>query len=675
MQPVRPLFYGIRQFHPWAEAAIYVAAVVVVGVFAWGVWRHVRRWRRGRPEALGNGWRERIGAFVKYGLFQGRLRSDRYALGMHLAIFFGMAVLFLGTILATIDQDVTHLFFGFQFLRGGVYLAYKLFLDLFAVALLAGLALAFVRRYALRPARLKNLVFPTFPLDSFYLLAILAVVAVTGLLVEALRLAASPVPWASWSPVGHLLAGWFSSVPVATLRQAHFALWLAHAALALTFVALIPFSKAFHLVASGLNIFLRQPGPLGTLSADGSMGAVGLTDFTWRQLLQFDACTWCGRCEEQCPAHASGARLSPKNLVMKLDGALLHTPKTAGAEPEALYDRVVSAPELWACTTCGACQDICPVFVEQPRAIVDLRRHLVSEGAVDRTLQDALNRLNRYGNSFGKSDRLRGRWAAGLQPAVKDARKEPVEAVWFLGDYVGYDPRLQDSALAAVAILRRAGVDFGLLYESERNAGNDARRAGEEGLFEVLRDKNLAALGRVRWKNGRRLIFTSDPHSYHALRNEYPLAAEGVEVRHLTELFDELIAAGRLPLTPGGDGTHATYHDPCFLGRYNGVYEPPRRVLEALGVRLTEMPRNRARSFCCGAGGGRIWMEDMPDITARPAEIRLQEAAALPGVSTFVVACPKDLAMFRDAVKTTGQEGRIDVRDIAELLHAAIKSQ
>jgi Fe-S oxidoreductase len=435
---------------------------------------------------------------------------------------------------------------------------------------------------------------------------------------------------------------------------------------------------------------LRNLQPVGTLPGGDPAGVSKISDFTWRQLMQFDACTWCGRCQEQCPAHASGSKLSPKNLVLKLDDQMLKavrgngnsgsTTAQAGETSQttapvstgaSLHDTVLAASELWACTTCRACEEVCPVFIEQPRAIIDLRRYLVSQGTMDKTLQDALTSLNRYGNSFSKSDRMRAKWTQPLQPKIKDARKEPVECLWFLGDYASYDPRVQEITQATAQIFQRAGLDFGMLNEAERNSGNDVRRVGEEGLYEVLRDKNLEAFGKVQWKNGHKTIVTTDPHSYNTLKNEYKLDGSMV-VKHYTELLDELIGSGKLPLKKKLAG-RVTFHDPCYLGRYNGIYDPPRRILSALGCQVVEMPRHRERSFCCGAGGGRIWMEDTPDIKERPAENRIKEAAGLPDVPTFVVACPKDLAMFRDAVKTAGQEGKLVVKDIAELVREAME--
>ncbi len=709
MEPIRPILYNIHEHYKWAEFTCYGLGGLAALIFLYGVWQHVRKWRLGKSEKLSAAVPDRIKAFIQFALFQGRLVSDRYAIVMHLGIFFGMAALFVGTALATLDQDIGYLLFNWQFLRGDFYLGYKLFLDLFGVALIMGLALAFLRRYVLKPERLKNLVYPTCPLDSFYLLAILFLIAVTGLVLEGMRLSLGlkmaadsnlaaqfklPVvqpEWAAWSPVGNLLAKAFSGMSPETLQGTHFFFWGLHALLAFAFIALVPQSKAFHLVSSAVSIFLRNLGAVGALPEGANPAGVARIDgFTWRQLLQFDACTWCGRCQDQCPAHASGAKLSPKNLVLKLDEQLLKAGRKNGngqpaaaqdaaspaaqATPDAplIEEKIFSTDELWACTTCRACEEVCPVFIEQPRAIIDLRRYLVSQGTMDKTVQDALNSLNRYGNSFNKSDRMRAKWTANVQPKIKDARKEPVDCVWFVGDYASYDPRVIEITQATARLFQQAGLDFGILNEGERNSGNDVRRVGEEGLFEVLRDKNLDAFGKVQWKNGSKVIVTTDPHSYNTLKNEYKYEGNGMAVKHYTELLDDLIQQGKLPLKKKLVG-RVTFHDPCYLGRYNGVYDPPRRILNVLGVELVEMPRHRERSFCCGAGGGRIWMEDTSDIKERPSENRMKEAAALANVPTFVVACPKDLAMFRDAVKTTGNEGKITVKDIAELVAEAMK--
>jgi Fe-S oxidoreductase len=312
----------------------------------------------------------------------------------------------------------------------------------------------------------------------------------------------------------------------------------------------------------------------------------------------------------------------------------------------------------------------CPVFNEHIPLIVELRRRLVSQGEVEDRVQTVLMNLGRYGNSFGKSARSRASWTTGLAAPLKDARKEPVEFLWLVGDYASFDPRAQAVTRAAAAVFQRLGLDVGILYDGEQNAGNDVRRIGEEGLFGQLVEKNLQAMGKARF----RAIVTTDPHTYHVVKHEYAANGSGplhgVEVLHVVELLDRLVREGRVRFETPAGGT-VTYHDPCYLGRYNGVYEAPRHLLRALGVRVVEMARNRDKAYCCGAGGGRIWMEDVPGIKERPAENRVREAAALSGVDTLVVSCPKDLVMFQDALKTTQLERALAVKDIVQLVESA----
>ncbi len=338
-----------------------------------------------------------------------------------------------------------------------------------------------------------------------------------------------------------------------------------------------------------------------------------------------------------------------------------------GQAPPLLVGEAITNDMLWSCTTCGACVRECPVLIEHIDSIVDMRRYLVIEGEVDAELQDALANLARYGNSFGKSGRARARWSKPFEPKIKDARKEAVEYLWFVGDYASYSATLTDITQMTAEVFQSAGLDFGIMYDGEQNAGNDVRRAGEEGLFEMLVEKNAATLSKCDYQT----IVTTDPHSYNTLKHEYPAEINGSRpILHYAELLDQLIASGQLKFS-NKLGYKVTYHDPCYLGRYNDVYDAPRRVIEATGCELIEMPRHRDRAFCCGAGGGRIWMEE-GEVEERPSESRIREAAELDDVTAFVVACPKDVTMYQDAVKTAGQEDRLAVKDLIELVHEAL---
>ena len=655
MEAFRDTFWSVPH---WAEYAQYALGGITMLILGWGTWRHVARWRRGRPEPDTNAWRERLAALVRDGLLQGRLSDDRLALVTHLMIFSGMVVLACGTAIATLDWDVAHLFFDFQFLRGTPYLLFELVLDLFGLVLILGLGMALWRRYVSRPDRLKTETSPRAALDSLYLLTILMVITVTGFVAEGLRIASGEHVATGWAPVGYATSLLFSFMSSEAIHAAYLAVWWAHAGAAFVFLASIPFSKAFHLFSSPLNIALRSRQPVGRLRVVNETGVERLGDFTWRQLLQMDACTSCGRCEESCPGHASGMALSPKATVQTLAGELAATRRNGSPDfGRPLHAGVVDAEGLWACCTCRACEERCPVGIEQPRMLVDLRRRLVYDGQVDEGLQDALMNLTRYGNSFGQSARKRAAWTKSLDFAIPDARKEPVDYLWFVGDYASYDPRAREVTAKTAQVLHAAGVSFGILYEKEQNAGNDVRRVGEEGLFDQLREKNSKLLDQAEFKR----VFTTDPHTYNTLKNEYTNGDDGTlrpdAVLHSSELFEELIRDGRLEV---GEplGLAASYHDPCYLGRYNGIYDAPRHVLAALGVRLIETARNRDNSFCCGAGGGRLWMKDAPGEAERPAEIRIREILELAYIDYLVVACPKDLAMFQDAVKTLGAEDR-----------------
>jgi Fe-S oxidoreductase len=353
------------------------------------------------------------------------------------------------------------------------------------------------------------------------------------------------------------------------------------------------------------------------------------------------------------------------NLIER--GAALRLESSNGILAKSLVGDVITDDVLWACTSCLACDQECPLFIEHVTPIVEMRQHLVMEGRVDDELQDALANLGRYGNSFGKSARARSRWARKIDPKVKDARKVPVEYLWFVGDYASFSPTLTEITKTTATVFNTVDLDFGILYEAENHSGNDARRVGEEGLYEMLVENNVKALSKCTYQT----IVTTDPHSYNTLKHEYPTNGYArSHIIHYSELLDQLIKSGKLSFSKNLD-YRVTYHDPCYLGRYNHIYEQPRNVIAATGCELIEMPRHGDKALCCGAGGGRIWMDE-GDVEERPSEARIREAVNLEDVTVFVVACPKDVTMYKDAVKTTGNEENIVVMDLIELVHAAM---
>ena len=664
--PERLDFWGITQ--PWLPAVVYglMALASLILVVRFGMLAS-QWWRVGRPEKRWNRPLLRLWRVIAYYLAQLKVLRQPYPGIMHVLIFWSMLVFFAGTALATLHSH----FFGF--LYNNVYFFYKLMLDLAVLTFLVGAGMAAYRRFVTKPSRL------TYASRFTWTLALLTIIVLLGVLVESLRLAIVQPLWAGWSPVGWAVAQlWIASgASAATLHTWHLTFYITHLLLVAVLIATLPDGTLLHIATSLFTIFFAKlEQPLGALSpvpvnAQGEyLYADRLQRLTWKQLLDGDTCTECGRCQDACPAYAAGEPLSPKQVILSVRDAF-HSEKAQvlKGQPESkpLVGGWVTDEVLWACTTCGACVQECPVLIEHLDIIVDMRRFLISEGRVDELLQGALANLGRYGNSFGQSDRARAKWAQTMQPKIKDARKEEVEYLWFVGDYASYNPTANEATRLAAEVFQLAGIDFGILYEAERNAGNDVRRIGEEGLFEVLVEKNSAALARCNFKT----IITTDPHSYNALRHDYPAdVLNGRPVLHYAELLDQLIASGKLKLSKKLD-YKVTFHDPCYLGRYNGVYDAPRRVIEATGCQVVEMERSRSRGFCCNAGGGQIWIKE-GEIKERPSENRMREAAALPGVNTFVVACPKDLTMFKDAVKTTSMEDKMAVKDLIDLVHEAI---
>ena len=455
------------------------------------------------------------------------------------------------------------------------------------------------------------------------------------------------------------------------------AFWIHNAAL-LFFLCYLPVSKHFHVLSALPNVYLSNVEPAGRIKPPRygvedtdeleRLGVSRLEDFTWKHILDFYSCTDCGRCSDNCPAYATGTPLSPRMISIKCrDEAYDAFPVFGKTKPASgrrtLLGEVIAEGEVWACTTCGACEDACPVLIEYVDKIVDLRRHLVEEGHVPPTLQQALADTEKKGNPYGKMPRKRGDWVQdpeGEPCGVRVLKKgEEAEDLFFTDSCSAYDPRIQEIARTFGRLLAAGGRDVGTLGKDEVDAGHEVRRVGEEGLFEVLRDKNTEALDQREFDR----IVTTDPHALNALKNDYA----GIEkpVVHHTEVLAEMLASGALKPTPATDDRTYVFHDPCYLGRQGGIYDAPRQVLDALGVKTKEMERSRNRSFCCGGGSLYLFYEGESD--SRMGEQRLQQAADA-GADVVVTACPFCLINLEDAIKTTGRSETMEVIDIAELV-------
>jgi Fe-S oxidoreductase len=679
MDPVNIQFFAIPGI--WL---LWLLAIISIFIFIRRVTKLIKLLKKAKPEIRWDNLKIRIKNFLVYVLGQKRLFNER-SIGLPHFLFFWGFIFYAGS-------------FGWNLLKGLLPFlpipyadeipVISFILEIFGVLVLISIIVAVVRRSFFPPPHLQK------SIDAAIILTLISILMITLVLGQGYK--ASAEGHLTLSPIGNILASGFAGMPASTAFGMNTLMWWIHMITVLLFLAYIPYSKHMHLLVSPFNVLFSNIHNSGNLSVRGggeniSEGSSKWNDFTWKDLLNAFSCAECGRCDRVCPALNSGYKLSPRLILHNLKEHVYSTGlggngkvnidiKSEG-DKNPLIGKLISEEELWQCTTCSSCMEQCPVLNEHIPVIINMRRHLVSKGSLDPTLQDMLTKMARYGNSFGQSDRNRAKWTKELDFKIKDARKEEVEHLWILGDYASFDARLKNITKIVASIFQKAGLDFGILYEGERNSGNDVRRIGEEGLFEILKERNIQSLQKAKFK----YIFTTDPHTYNTLKNEYELTFSlfssskagtdngkngKFQIKHYTELLDELIQQKKITINKKLNYS-VTYHDPCYLGRYNNVYDAPRRILKSLGVILTEMPRNRSKSFCCGAGGGKIWMEDKTPVKERPSENRIKEAVALDNVKDFIVACPKDIVMFQDAAKTTGYEEKIKIKDISELVYEA----
>jgi Fe-S oxidoreductase len=678
------------------EKVIFVLlALVSAGFTLHGIKTIVDSVRKGRPAPE---LKNVPASLVKAGLqvlFQRTIFRARKVLStIHLGLFFGLITFAFVNLVDLLEGFIPgfELVYGgkhlaFSFLNSSVINAFNLIADLMSGALLISITVFLVRRFIVKDKRLtyrENVLLNSKvkaggqKKDSL-IVGVFVILHVTArLLGQAFRLADGADPF---MPIASLLNG----IVGASQTGVHVAWWIS-LCWVLYILPYITRSKHTHFTVGPINLGLAKQNPRGQLDpaiplkvVNGNHyepGAKFLHDLSWKRVLDSYACVQCNRCQDVCPANFQGRPLSPSAL--EVNKRYLLKEATFGAHPDRLLlpvtDTVISPEAVWSCTTCHACVSVCPVGNEPMADIVDIRRRLILDGAeLDSGVQNALQSLATNGNWMSKGKRLRGRWAKEIEFPIKNATEEPVENLWFVGDTASFDERVVPNTRMVARIFQCANLDFGILYQNESNAGNDVRRVGEEGLFEQLVEQNLQAFGKAQFKQ----IVTTDPHSFNTLKNEYPQFGGKFDVKHYTVVLLKLIEEGKLTIKNQLSHYKVTFHDPCYLGRYNGGFTAPRRLLELVGVEFNEMPRNCENSFCCGAGGGQIWMGKVAP-GERPAQNRIREALttfekkASDKKQLFIVTCPKDMIMYSDAVKTTGSEGKIEVRDLIQLIAEAV---
>ncbi|WP_224333147.1 (Fe-S)-binding protein [Haloprofundus halobius] len=701
-EPTRPTFWTIS---PVGEVVFYWLSALVLLVFAYGVYERLARYTLGSDDPVDRlaDLPERVGIAARIALSnEKQFDRDLYAGIMHAFILWGFLTLFIGTTILAVDMDIwTKLLGQESFFQGNFYLSYSLVMDAMGFLFVVGVGMALYRRYAVRHDRLWG---KHTSLEDDAFIWTLFLLGVGGYVIEGLRIAGTGFPeFETVSFVGYFLALVFDAAGMSAgqAESLYWFGWWSHALLALGFIAWIPRAKPFHMLSSFANVVTRDEKAgkrLPSVPADlDHVNAESIDDFSWKEILDQDACTKCGRCSSVCPAKASGRPLDPRDVILDLK-SYRESLDAGETEPKPIVadggESVVAAETMESCMACMACMDACPVEIEHLNSFTRMNRQLTDEGAVQSNMQDVFGNLMQKGNTFGDPPRKRADWAKELSFDLTDAREEEVEFLWYVGDYPSYDDRNKKVARSLATLLERAGVSFGILFDDEKFDGNDVRRVGEEFLFLELAGHHVETFEDCEFEK----IVCTDPHSYNTMKNEYPEIDFGefaddpvmpfeydefwnqegqIPVYHWSQVVEQLVGEGRLGL----DGTEldytVTYHDPCHLGRYNDVYEAPRDIIEATGCDLHEMPRNRADSFCCGGGGGGLWMEF--DEEPKPSEERLREALedtdAGSAVEKFVVACPMCMTMYEDGRKTGDFEDDIEIVDVAELLIEALDAK
>ncbi|HEY5891505.1 MAG TPA: (Fe-S)-binding protein [Acidimicrobiia bacterium] len=631
-------------------------------------------WLQGGSDPRWGQWRQRIRR-LSQGLRMKTLMRDPRSGVMHAMIYYGFVVLFLGTVTLEIDHILPG---NLKFLHGWFYQGYSAVLDLASLAYLGGIGFAVVLRYGVRPWRTRSKTKP----EDMLILITLAMIGITGLLTEAARISLVGRPaFEVWSFVGYPLS---ALLPESAAGEIHLAMWITHVGSFLLFLVVLPVTKLRHMFTSPVNLFLSEHDrPKGAmrpmpnlLEAEDieSIGAALASDLTWKQIFDTDACTVCGRCTSVCPANITGKPLDPREMVLKSGEVAAANSGVAPpvgslavlAADAGLFDRI-TAEEVFACTTCRACDEICPVDIEIVDRILDMRRHLtLMESDFPAELGKAFVAMENQSNPWGLSQQARGDWTSELDfevPVFGENGKESAEYLWFVGCAGSFDDRNTAVSVALARLLHTAGIDFAILARRELCNGDPARRSGNEFVFQQLAIQNIETFGDL----GVKKVITQCAHCFNTIANEYPQFGGDYEVVHHSQLLVELMAQGRLPEPMKADGERKkiAYHDPCYLGRHNDVYVAPRKVLAAAGgIDVVEMPRHGTRALCCGAGGARFWMEEQ---TGKKVNIERAEEALATGADEIAIACPFCFVMLDDGIKELNR-GDIPVRDIAMIL-------
>ncbi|HEY6531159.1 MAG TPA: heterodisulfide reductase-related iron-sulfur binding cluster [Acidimicrobiales bacterium] len=677
----REVFGGIPDA---LKIAFYVLTPVLLVYGAVLFSQRVTNWTRGKPDNRATNAKnvKRRMADFRAGVYMQTLLRDPAAGIMHSLIYFSFLILLGVTTILEINHQLPE---GMKFLHGTIYQAYSFVGDAAGLALFVGVMWAIVRRYIQRPYRIRIKTKP----EHAVILGVLLSLAVTGFLTEAFRIAETGMPeFEKWSFIGYPMALLVENNT--NLAGWHQAAWIAHILTFFAFLVILPVTMLRHMFTSPLNMYLKdrerpkgamKPMPNLMETELESFGASTIEDFTWKQLLDTDACTMCGRCTAVCPAHATGKPLDPREIVLKTGEvmAATGTPQVSppiGVDTEivvnanSVFERITSE-EVWACTSCKACDENCPVNIEILDKILDMRRYLsLMESDFPTELGNAYRSMENSGNPWGMSQAERGDWADKLEGIDIIDGSSPLEAeyLYWVGCAGSFDDKNKKVTQAMAQLLQRAGISFSILGPSEMCTGDPARRSGNEYIFQMLAMQNVETLNGM----GVKKIITQCPHCFNTLANEYPQLGGNYEVVHHSQFLEWLLDQGKLDLSNAKLEERVVYHDSCYLGRHNDVYLAPRKVIGALkGIEIVEMGRNGTKGMCCGAGGARMWMEES---TGKQVNVERSQELIATGASRIATACPFCYIMIDDGVKGEGlEDDAIKVADIAMHILEAIE--
>lgn len=654
----------------WQIALFYVLVSLSTLIFFFQIWQRAKLWLKGKKID----WKpDYLGGFIKYVLTQKKVRTSRPKSGapMHLLIFYGFLTLFIGTTLLAINT-----YSPWKFHKGTYYIVYEFTLDIMGIALLVGLLWALFRRMFSKPKSLTS------SFVDFHAVYLLLALTITGFILEAARMNVKPKPFDTSAPIGHWLSAYLPTITA----NSYVALWWVHAVLVFYFIIIVPRLRLRHIIyaifsTSGANYHNplgRLPTiPIEEVEQTGKIGVEKPSDYTRWHLMSLDACMECGRCTEVCPAWNVGKVLNPKKVVQDIRSALYTDSSVA---------ETVSEEALWACTTCNACVEACPVLIRHVDLIVDARRFLVAEGKLSGTAATVLRQSQSTRNAWGVPSDEREKWMENENiPLVRDlvSKGEKFDVLFWIGCAGACDPSAIKVVKSVAALLKRANVSFACLGKEESCTGDPARRIGDEFLFQELAQQNIATFEDY----GVKTIITTCPHCFNTLKNEYPEFKGNYEVYHHSQYLSFLVQKGLLKQPELENGKY-TIHDPCYLGRINEEIDAPRKTIGVPSNRnryetplgalineeieqqntLIEPEHNGRKTLCCGAGGGRMWMEEEP--SQRPAVRRLKELSQT-GADTVVVACPFCRIMLDASLDQAESSKQLKLVDIAEILKEA----